>query len=94
MGSINGYENGDNLRRRLGLELVSPDGGVQEDPPMRFSLIVLGWELLAIELGNTTAEVDEHGVDGGYLTSYPVGFVANHERPDDSGLPYREEWDD
>lgn len=59
---------------------------------MRLSIMVLGWELLAVELG-PAAEVEMPDIDGGYLTSMPIGFVANHELPEESGLPYREGWE-
>lgn len=62
---------------------------------MRFSITLLGRELLALELGPGVSEpeYDDPGTDGGYVTSYPVGFVAYHDLPDGSGLPYREGWD-
>ncbi len=59
---------------------------------MRFSITILGWELLALELGPTVAAEDEAPVDGGYLTSTPVGFTAAYEIPDQAG-PYREGWE-
>lgn len=60
---------------------------------MRLAITILGHELIVIE--TTPAEqyeAEEQAIDGGYLTSMPLGFVANHERPEESGLPYREGW--
>lgn len=61
---------------------------------MRLSVVVLGWELVAIELGTAEAAGEEPPTDGGYLTSTPISFVSAHELPDGSGLPYREGWDE
>lgn len=60
---------------------------------MRLSIVVLGWELLAVELGTPEAADEEPLADGGYLTSTPISFVSSHELPDGSGLPYREGWE-
>lgn len=56
---------------------------------------MLGWEVLAIELG-AAVECAEAELDvPGDCTTYPVGFVARHEIPDDaSGLVDRRPWDD
>lgn len=60
---------------------------------MRISIWVFGRELLTVDIGQGASEDETPDVDGGYLTSFPVGFVANHERPEESGLPYREGWE-
>ena len=56
---------------------------------MRISLTVLGWELLALELGPAAVACED---DPGDCTSYPIGFAGTHGVPDMHG-PYREGWE-
>jgi hypothetical protein len=59
---------------------------------MRVSLRILGWEIVALELGTPAAEVDYD--EPGDATSTYAGFVATHDIPDEAQLPDRYPWDD
>lgn len=54
---------------------------------MRISLTILGTEVFALST-EPAVECDEPGD----CTTYPVGFTATHEIPDQAG-PYREGWE-
>lgn len=54
---------------------------------MRIALTILGTEVLVLSTGVELA-YDEPGD----CTTYPVGFVAMNEIPDQAG-PYREGWE-
>lgn len=61
---------------------------------MRLAICVLGYELLTIDLGAVADcyEVEAEDDSPGDSMSYPIGFVAAHEIPDQAG-PYREGWE-
>lgn len=58
---------------------------------MRFALRIMGVEFIAVELGNY-AEAPEEEYEPGDCISFPVGFVAQFDKPDEVGLPDR--WND
>ena len=80
--------------------LIDPDhtlagvfacAGRTEVTAVHVSVTVLGWELLNIEVGATATEYDSPGD----CTTYPIGFIARHEMPDEAaGLVDRRPWDD
>lgn len=57
---------------------------------MRLSITLLGLDLFTVELETTAAEVYDESP--GDCTTYPIGFTAAHEIPDEAG-PYREGWE-
>lgn len=56
---------------------------------MRLAVTLFGRDLFAIEL---TTEAAVEYEEPGECTTYPVGFTATHEIPDQAG-PYREGWE-
>lgn len=60
---------------------------------MRLAITLLGLDLFTIELETAAAECYEAVDDSpGDCTTYPIGFTAAHEIPDEAG-PYREGWE-
>lgn len=61
---------------------------------MFVAITLFGRELLSLHIAFDTdpepVESDDAGDNAG--GTY-VGFVASHERPDESGLPYNDGWD-
>lgn len=54
---------------------------------MQLAIRFLGLELLTVVFSTETEEYEES--EPGDCTSFPIGFVANYEKPDEVGLPDR-----
>lgn len=63
---------------------------------MRLSVTLLGLDLFSVEIStddDTATEGYDDGTDPGDCTTYPLGFTAAHDQPDEIGLPQRG-WDE
>ncbi len=59
---------------------------------MRLTVTAFGLAL-DISIGREQCELEYDDTEPGDALSNPVGFTANHERPEESGIPYREGWE-
>lgn len=57
---------------------------------MELTIRFLGLELLHIAASTDEAACEDY--EGGDAMTYPLGFVASHELPDEAGLRDRQEW--
>ena len=60
---------------------------------MRLAITFLGLDLFSIDVTtDAPSPAPDEYEDPGESTTYPVGFTATHEIPDQAG-PYREGWE-
>lgn len=58
---------------------------------MILALHLFGHEVMVLQVGHAhEAELDVVDDEPGECTTYPVGFTARHELPDEVGLPDRD----